>query len=77
LKVQSPAILQGFNISKNQKGVKTMENIKIDYKDLTEILQDIADAVGFIDSMKVDADGLADRLFEDMQVLKNHFGLDD
>lgn len=54
-----------------------MENIKIDYKDLTEILQDIADAVGFIDSMKADADGLADRLFEDMQVLKDHFGLED
>jgi len=49
----------------------------IEYKDLAEILQDIADAVGFIDSTKADADGLADRLFEDMQVLKAHFGIDD
>ena len=56
--------------------------MKIDYKDLSEILSDISEALTLADAITYgreipELDGLADRLFEDIQLLREHFGMED
>lgn len=54
----------------------------IGYKTVSEILSDISEALTLADAITYgrelpELDGLADRLFEDIQLLREHFGMED
>lgn len=56
--------------------------MNIGYKDLTEILSDIGEALNLADAITYDKDlpelnGLSDRLFEDIQLLRDYFKVED
>ena len=56
--------------------------MNIGYKELTEILSDIGEALTLADAITYgrelpELNGLSDRLFEDIQLLREHFGMED